>query len=145
MCNREACKSILSFLSDVIDLPNSSDGGQYRKVINTIILHRGATLTRIMIAALTGALPSGRLEEVGCKILYFLSKNIWNVHENCVIALKRNYSGIFIIVCYICVHWSFVEIPYLASLCSITWCFLFLYQQLERHESTFSCCYKIFH
>ncbi|ONM05796.1 Transportin MOS14 [Zea mays] len=67
--HREACKSILSFLSDVIDLPNSSDGGQYRKVINTIILHRGATLTRIMIAALTGALPSGRLEEVSYVLL----------------------------------------------------------------------------
>jgi hypothetical protein len=64
----------LSFLSDVIDLPNSSDGGQYREVINTIILQRGATLTRIMIAALTGALPSGRLEEVGCKLLSLFQK-----------------------------------------------------------------------
>ncbi|AQK65077.1 Transportin MOS14 [Zea mays] len=67
--HREACKSILSFLSDVIDLPNSSGGGQYREVINTIILQRGTTLTRIMIAALTGALPSGRLEEVSYVLL----------------------------------------------------------------------------
>ena len=71
LCYREACKSILSFLSDVFDLPNSSDGTNYREIINTIILQRGATLTRIMIAALTGALPSGRLEEVCCKIVSF--------------------------------------------------------------------------
>jgi len=69
----------LCFLSDVIDLPNSSDGGQYREVINTIILQRGATLTRIMIAALTGALPSGRLEEVGCKIVSFFFINKKNL------------------------------------------------------------------
>ncbi|CAN6310792.1 unnamed protein product [Urochloa humidicola] len=67
--HREACKSILSFLSDVFDLPNSSDGGNYRDFINTIVLQRGATLTRIMIAALTGALPSGRLEEVSYVLL----------------------------------------------------------------------------
>ncbi|KAG2537503.1 transportin MOS14-like [Panicum virgatum] len=67
--HREACKSILSFLSDVFDLPNSSDGGNYREFINTIVLQRGATLTRIMIAALTGALPSGRLEEVSYVLL----------------------------------------------------------------------------
>ncbi|OEL21061.1 Transportin MOS14 [Dichanthelium oligosanthes] len=67
--HREACKSILSFLSDVFDLPNSSEGGNYREFINTIVLQRGATLTRIMIAALTGALPSGRLEEVSYVLL----------------------------------------------------------------------------
>jgi len=59
----------LSFLSDVFDLPNSSDGGNYREFINTIVLQRGATITRIMIAALTGALPSGRLEEVSYVLL----------------------------------------------------------------------------
>jgi len=68
--HREACKSILSFLSDVFDLPNSSVGGNYREFINTIVLQRGATITRIMIAALTGALPSGRLEEVCCKTIW---------------------------------------------------------------------------
>jgi transportin-3 len=76
--NREACKSILNFLSDIFDLPNTSEG-KYRELINAIVLQRGATLTRIMIAALTGALPSGRLEEVrlllliwGCLLLYYL-------------------------------------------------------------------------
>jgi hypothetical protein len=63
LLNREACKSILNFLSDIFDLSNSSEG-KYRELINAIVLQRGATLTRIMIAALTGALPSGRLEEV---------------------------------------------------------------------------------
>ncbi|KAL6883266.1 hypothetical protein ACP4OV_010680 [Aristida adscensionis] len=67
--HREACKSILSFLSDVFDLPNSTEGANYREHINIIVLQRGATLTRIMIAALTGALPSGRLEEVSYVLL----------------------------------------------------------------------------
>ncbi|KAK3157782.1 hypothetical protein QOZ80_2AG0127920 [Eleusine coracana subsp. coracana] len=66
--HREACKSILSFLSDIFDLPNSSEG-KYRELINAVVLQRGATLTRIMIAALTGALPSGRLEEVSYVLL----------------------------------------------------------------------------
>ncbi|XP_062200572.1 transportin MOS14-like isoform X2 [Phragmites australis] len=67
--HREACKSILSFLSDIFDLSNSSERGTYRELINTIVLQRGATLTRIMIAALTGALPSGRLEEISYVLL----------------------------------------------------------------------------
>jgi transportin-3 len=66
--HREACKSILNFLSDIFDLSNSSEG-KYRELINAIVLQRGATLTRIMIAALTGALPSGRLEEVSYVLL----------------------------------------------------------------------------
>ena len=61
---REACKSILCFLSDTFDLAKSSEGEKYRELINTIVVQRGATLTRVMIASLTGALPSGRLEEV---------------------------------------------------------------------------------
>lgn len=61
---RDACKSILNFLSDVFDLANSSAGEVYRPVINDIIVPRGATLTRILIASLAGALPSSRLEEV---------------------------------------------------------------------------------
>ncbi|KAL6641081.1 hypothetical protein ACP70R_019262 [Stipagrostis hirtigluma subsp. patula] len=67
--HREACKSILSFLSDVFDLANSSEGVNYRETINTIVVQRGATLTRIMIASLTGALPSGRLEEISYVLL----------------------------------------------------------------------------
>jgi transportin-3 len=61
---REACKSILCFLSDTFDLAKSPEGEKYRELINNIVLQRGATLTRVMIASLTGALPSGRLEEV---------------------------------------------------------------------------------
>ncbi|XP_074589780.1 transportin MOS14 [Curcuma longa] len=62
--HRDACKSILNFLSDVFDLANSSAGEVYRPIINDIIVPRGATLTRILIASLAGALPSSRLEEV---------------------------------------------------------------------------------
>ncbi|KAM0892616.1 hypothetical protein ACQ4PT_025616 [Festuca glaucescens] len=67
--HREACKSILCFLSDTFDLAKSPEGEKYRELINTIVLQRGATLTRVMIASLTGALPSGRLEEVSYVLL----------------------------------------------------------------------------
>lgn len=72
LCNREACKSILSFLSDVFDLAKSSEGEKYRELINTVILQRGAVLTRIMVASLTGALPSSRLEEVHNMIVCYM-------------------------------------------------------------------------
>ncbi|WOL09630.1 transportin MOS14 [Canna indica] len=62
--HRDACKSILNFLSDVFDLANSSAGQKYQSIINDAIVPRGATLTRILIASLAGALPSSRLEEV---------------------------------------------------------------------------------
>ncbi|CAL9206600.1 unnamed protein product [Musa hybrid cultivar] len=62
--HRDACKSLLNFLSDVFDLANSSAGEKYQSIINGTIIPRGATLTRILIASLTGALPSSRLEEV---------------------------------------------------------------------------------
>ncbi|KAJ3682345.1 hypothetical protein LUZ60_014918 [Juncus effusus] len=67
--HRDACKSILSFLSDVVDLSNSSEGEKYKNIINNIILPRGAILTRVLIASLTGALPSSRLEEVSYVLL----------------------------------------------------------------------------
>ncbi|KAF3340567.1 transportin-3 isoform X1 [Carex littledalei] len=67
--HREACKSILSFLSDVVDLANSPEGEKYISIINNVILPRGAILTRILIAALTGALPSSRLEDVSYVLL----------------------------------------------------------------------------
>nr|CAD1836172.1 unnamed protein product [Ananas comosus var. bracteatus] len=67
--HRDACKSILTFLSDVFDLATSSAGAKYQAIINDIILRRGATLTRILIASLTGALPSSRLEEVSYVLL----------------------------------------------------------------------------
>ncbi|KAJ6817034.1 transportin MOS14 isoform X2 [Iris pallida] len=75
--HRDACKSILTFLSDVFDLANCSGGEKYRSLIDSVILPRGATLTRILIASLTGALPSSRLEEIS----YVL------------IALTRTYGG----------------------------------------------------
>ncbi|KAL5977119.1 hypothetical protein ACLOJK_021461 [Asimina triloba] len=61
---REACISILTFLSDVLDLANSSVGERYRSIIDGVFLPRGASLTRILIASLAGGLPSSRLEEV---------------------------------------------------------------------------------
>ncbi|KAK1306879.1 hypothetical protein QJS10_CPA10g01680 [Acorus calamus] len=62
--HRDACNSILTFLSDVLDLANSPSGEKYRSIVDSIMIPRGSTLTRIFIASLTGALPISRLEEV---------------------------------------------------------------------------------
>lgn len=61
---REASNSILSFLSDVFDLTNSREGVQYQHIRDNVIIPRGPTITRILIASLTGALPSNRFETV---------------------------------------------------------------------------------
>jgi hypothetical protein len=48
-----------------------------------------------MIAALTGALPSGRLEEVGCKIVFFDLKKLkhaWELYH----CIKNNNNEAFL-------------------------------------------------
>ncbi|KAK3006901.1 hypothetical protein RJ639_015606, partial [Escallonia herrerae] len=62
--HREASNSILSFLSDLFDLDKSSQGKHYLSIRDNVIVPRGASLTRILVASLTGALPSSRLEMV---------------------------------------------------------------------------------
>ncbi|GMH21453.1 hypothetical protein Nepgr_023295 [Nepenthes gracilis] len=62
--HREASNSILSFLTDVFDLAHSPEGMQYHPIRDSIIIPRGAAITRILIASLTGALPSSRFETV---------------------------------------------------------------------------------
>ncbi|XP_041999459.1 transportin MOS14-like isoform X2 [Salvia splendens] len=62
--HREASNSILNFLSDVFDLANSTHGKPYVSIRDNVIIPRGAVITRILVAALTGALPSSRLETV---------------------------------------------------------------------------------
>ncbi|KAK9278154.1 hypothetical protein L1049_027713 [Liquidambar formosana] len=67
--HREASNSILSFLSDIFDLGNSSHGEQYRSIRDAVVIPRGVNITRILIASLTGALPSSRLETVTYALL----------------------------------------------------------------------------
>ncbi|KAL2539507.1 ARM repeat superfamily protein [Abeliophyllum distichum] len=67
--HREASKSILNFLSDVFDLANSSQGKGYLSIRDSVIIPRGAIITRLLVAALTGALPSSRLETVTYALL----------------------------------------------------------------------------
>ncbi|KAJ6970394.1 transportin MOS14-like [Populus alba x Populus x berolinensis] len=62
--HREASNSILTFLSDVFDLAKSTTGEQYLTIRDSVIIPRGVTITRILVASLTGALPSSRLETV---------------------------------------------------------------------------------
>ncbi|GAB4860681.1 Transportin mos14 [Ancistrocladus abbreviatus] len=75
--HREASNSILSFLSDVFDLTNSTEGMKYQPIRDSVIIPRGATITRILIASLTGALPSSRIENVAYAL----------------VALTRAYGG----------------------------------------------------
>ncbi|KAM0982545.1 hypothetical protein ACFX2I_015414 [Malus domestica] len=67
--HREASKSILTFLSDIFDLANSAEGKQYLPIRNSVIIPRGSSITRILIASLTGALPSSRRELVTYTLL----------------------------------------------------------------------------
>ena len=53
----------MTFFQDVLDLPTSHTGKQYRVAVDAVILPRGATLTRVLVAALVGALPESRLSE----------------------------------------------------------------------------------
>lgn len=69
---REASNSILTFLSDIFDLAKTSPGEQYQSIRDTVIIPRGASITRILIACLTGALPSSRLETVRPSCLYLI-------------------------------------------------------------------------
>ncbi|KAF7135562.1 hypothetical protein RHSIM_Rhsim08G0163500 [Rhododendron simsii] len=62
--HREASNSILTFLSDIFDISNSSQGEKYTSIRDNVIIPRGPTITRILVASLTGALPSSRLETV---------------------------------------------------------------------------------
>lgn len=61
---REASNSILTFLSDIFDLAKSTKGEEFISIRDSVIIPRGARITRILIASLTGALPSSRLETV---------------------------------------------------------------------------------
>ncbi|KAJ6977399.1 transportin MOS14-like [Populus alba x Populus x berolinensis] len=67
--HREASNSILTFLSDIFDLAKSSMGEQYLTIRDSVIIPRGASITRILVASLTGALPSSRLETVTYALL----------------------------------------------------------------------------
>ncbi|PON86109.1 Coatomer beta subunit [Trema orientale] len=67
--HREASNSILTFLSDIFDLANSGKGEQYLPIRDAVIIPRGVIITRILVASLTGALPSSRLETVTYTLL----------------------------------------------------------------------------
>lgn len=67
--HREACNSILNFLSDIFDLANSTNGESCLSIRDSVIIPRGPPLTRILVASLTGALPSTRLETVTYALL----------------------------------------------------------------------------
>lgn len=61
---REASNSILHFLADIFDLANSTVGEQFVPIRDSVIIPRGASITRILVASLTGALPKSRVDVV---------------------------------------------------------------------------------
>lgn len=67
--HREACNSILNFVSDIFDLAKSTNGESCLSIRDSVIIPRGPTITRILVACLTGALPSSRLETVTYALL----------------------------------------------------------------------------
>ncbi|KAL5544316.1 hypothetical protein UlMin_008100 [Ulmus minor] len=67
--HREASNSILTFLSDIFDLANTGKMEQYLPIRDSVIIPRGVVITRILIASLTGALPSSRIESVTYTLL----------------------------------------------------------------------------
>lgn len=67
--HREASKSILGFLTDIFDLSQSHMDKQYVSIRDSVIVPRGPCIARILLASLTGALPSSRLETVAYALL----------------------------------------------------------------------------
>lgn len=67
--HREASNSILHFLADIFDLASSSVGEQFIPIRDSVIIPRGASITRILVASLTGALPKSRVEVVSYTLL----------------------------------------------------------------------------
>ncbi|KAJ1438997.1 Exportin-1/Importin-beta-like [Sesbania bispinosa] len=67
--HREASNSILHFLADIFDLANSTLGEQFIPIRDSVIIPRGANITRILVASLTGALPKSRVDVVSYTLL----------------------------------------------------------------------------
>ncbi|KAL3528279.1 hypothetical protein ACH5RR_007601 [Cinchona calisaya] len=67
--HRAASNSILNFLADIFDLGNSSQGEIYLSIRDSVIVPRGPSITRILVACLTGALPSSQVETVTYALL----------------------------------------------------------------------------
>ncbi|XP_073272248.1 transportin MOS14 isoform X1 [Primulina huaijiensis] len=99
--HREASNSILTFLADVFDLANSSQGKPCVPIRDSVIIPRGAAITRILVAALTGALPSSRIETVtyalvsltrayGAKALEWTKDSISLIPSNAVTEAERS-------------------------------------------------------
>ena len=62
---REACKSILSFLKDCIELSASEHlPPSYRPQVKEALMARGQPMARLLIAACTGGLPESRNYDV---------------------------------------------------------------------------------
>ncbi|KAK0587743.1 hypothetical protein LWI29_027974 [Acer saccharum] len=67
--HREASNSILTFLFDIFDLSKSIKREEFISMRDSVIIPRGARITKILIASLTRALPSSRLETVTYALL----------------------------------------------------------------------------
>eukprot|EP00850_Spirogloea_muscicola_P015941 SM000126S26317 [mRNA] locus=s126:109074:117426:- [translate_table: standard] len=62
--HREACRSLLNFLRDALELPLKDGSGGFRDFAEAELSIRGGSLARLLLAALTGALPESRTVEL---------------------------------------------------------------------------------
>eukprot|EP00850_Spirogloea_muscicola_P000526 SM000002S05606 [mRNA] locus=s2:1152982:1161233:- [translate_table: standard] len=62
--HREACRSLLNFLRDALELPLKDGSGGFRDFAEAELAIRGGSLARLLLAALTGALPESRTVEL---------------------------------------------------------------------------------
>eukprot|EP00850_Spirogloea_muscicola_P002208 SM000008S22297 [mRNA] locus=s8:929494:937857:+ [translate_table: standard] len=62
--HREACRSLLNFLRDALELPLKEGSGGFRDSAEAELAIRGGSLARLLLAALTGALPESRTVEL---------------------------------------------------------------------------------
>ncbi|XP_027333975.1 transportin MOS14 isoform X2 [Abrus precatorius] len=99
--HREASNSILHFLADIFDLGNSSVGEKFIPIRDSVISPRGASITRILIASLTGALPKSRVDVVsytllaltrsyGLQVLEWAKKSVLLIPSTAVTDVERS-------------------------------------------------------
>ena len=66
---REACKSILSFLKDALEVGRTNP--DFHSSVNVVLVPRGPGLVLMMLAGLAGALPEHRIDDVSKLTLSF--------------------------------------------------------------------------
>ncbi|KAG5230079.1 transportin [Salix suchowensis] len=92
--HKEASISILTFLSDIFDLAKSTVGEQYLTIRESVIIPRGVTIARILVASLTGAHFLDQIFYWQLKLLlYFILLFLFLQVTYALVALTRAYGA----------------------------------------------------